>query len=178
LIQLGKLLDLEMYGTASRSKHELVAGLGATPIDYRKEDFEERIRSSPGGGVDAAFDPIGGENFARSFGTLRRHGVLVGYGFYNAVMDRGGSIPLDYLKLMWWNLLPNGRRATFYSIGPWRVKHADWFREDLTKLFDLLARGLIKPVIAARMPLDEARRAHELIEKAAVQGKIVFIPGS
>ena len=66
MLQLGKLLELEMYGTASKSKHELVAGLGATPIDYRGEDFVERILSKTGDGVDAAFDPIGGENFKRT----------------------------------------------------------------------------------------------------------------
>ena len=66
MLQLGKLLELEMYGTASKSKHELVAGLGATPIDYKSEDFVERILSKTGDGVDAAFDPIGGENFKRT----------------------------------------------------------------------------------------------------------------
>ena len=43
LLQLGKLAELEMYGTASTGKQELVANLGATPIDYKKEDFVERI---------------------------------------------------------------------------------------------------------------------------------------
>ena len=46
-------------GTASKSKHGLVKRLGATPIDYKGEDFVERIRSLTGDGVDAAFDPIG-----------------------------------------------------------------------------------------------------------------------
>jgi NADPH:quinone reductase-like Zn-dependent oxidoreductase len=39
LLQLGKLAGLEMYGTASKHNHELVSALGATPIDYRTEDF-------------------------------------------------------------------------------------------------------------------------------------------
>jgi len=76
-----------------------------------------------------------------------------------------------------WNILPNGRSTAFYSIGPLRQKQPDWFSEDLTKLFDLLAQGKIKPVIAMRMPLAEARRAHELIEQAGVQGKIVLNVG-
>jgi NADPH:quinone reductase-like Zn-dependent oxidoreductase len=174
MVQLGKLLDLEMYGTASKSKHELVKRLGATPIDYKNEDFVERIHSLAGDGVDAAFDPIGGDNMKRSFSVLRRGGKLVAYGFYNAVLGKGGSIPLDFIRLKLWNILPNGRSATFYSIGALRQKHPDWFSVDLTKLFDLLAQGKIKPVIAMRMPLAEARRAHELIERADVQGKIVL----
>ena len=43
-----------------QSKHELVKRLGATPIDYKGEDFVERIRSLTGDGVDAVFDAIGG----------------------------------------------------------------------------------------------------------------------
>ncbi len=174
MLQLGKLMDLEMYGTASKSKRELIKQLGATPIDYKGEDFVERIHGLTGDGVDAAFDPIGGDHLKRSFSVLRRGGKLVAYGFYNAVLGKGGSIPLDFLRLKLWNILPNGRSATFYSIGALRQKHPDWFSEDLTKLFDWLAQGKIKPVIAMRMPLAEARRAHELIERAEVQGKIVL----
>lgn len=177
MLQLGKLLDLEMYGTASKSKHELVARLGATPIDYKSENWVERMRNLTGEGVDAVFDPIGGDNFKKSFSVIRRGGILVAYGFYNAVMGKGGSIPLDFIRLKLWNILPNGRSTTFYSIGALRQKQPDWFSEDLTKLFDLLVQGKIKPVIAAHMPLAEIRRAHELIEKAGIQGKIVLTVG-
>jgi len=55
-----------------------------------------------------------------------------------------------------------------------RKEHADWFSEDLTKLFDLLTQNKIKPIIEARLPFTEAKRAHELIEQADVQGKIVL----
>jgi len=41
-------------------------------------------------------------------------------------------------------------------------------------LIDLLARGQIRPVIAERMPLAEAARAHQLIEASAISGKIVL----
>ncbi len=174
MLQLGKLLDLEMYGTASKPKHELVDSLGATPIDYRSENWVERIRSLTGDGVDAVFDPIGGENLKKSFSVLRKGGILVAYGFYNAVMGKGGSIPLDFIRLKLWNLVPNGRSTAFYSIGALRQKHPEWFAEDLSNLFNLLAQSKIKPIIAARIPLGEVRRAHELIETAGVQGKIVL----
>jgi NADPH:quinone reductase-like Zn-dependent oxidoreductase len=175
MLQLGKWLGLDMYGTASKSKHELVSGLEATPIDYRNEDVGRRIRDLTGDGVDAAFDPIGGDSFKRSFHVLRRGGTLVAYGIYNAVMGKGGSIPMDFLRLKLWNLFPNGRSATFYSIAALRQKHEEWFSEDLTTLFDLLEQGKIKPIIAARMPLTEVVHAHERIENAEVQGKIVLM---
>ncbi len=173
-LQLGRLLDLKIYGTASKAKHELISKLGATAIDYKNENWGERIRTLTGDGVDGVFDPIGGENLKKSFSVLRKGGILVAYGFYNAVMGKGGSIPLDFIRLKLWNLLPNGRSTVFYSIGAMRQKHPHWFSEDLTHLFHLLAQGKIKPVIAARMPLAEVRRAHELIETAGVQGKIVL----
>jgi NADPH:quinone reductase-like Zn-dependent oxidoreductase len=174
LLQLGRLMDLEMYGTASAAKQNVVARLGATPIDYQTEDFATRVPQTAGEGLDAAFDPIGGKNFKKSFSLLRKGGTLVAYGFYNAVTGRGGSIPIDLLRLKIWHMLPNGRSALFYSIGALRRKHPEWFFEDLDRLFDLLEQGKIKPVIAERMPLADVRRAHELIEEGAVQGKIVL----
>ena len=81
LLELGKLAGLEMYGTASKYNHELVSALGATPIDYRTEDFVERIRSLTGDGVDAVFDPIGGaRQIWRSYRALRKGGRLVWFG--------------------------------------------------------------------------------------------------
>jgi NADPH:quinone reductase-like Zn-dependent oxidoreductase len=175
MLQLGRLLDLEIYGTASASKQDLVASLGATPIDYRRADFVERVLGATGDGVHAAFDHIGGRHFKRSLKTLRPGGTLVAYGFYNASTGQGGSIPLDFVRLTLWNLLPNGRSTTFYAIGPWRRRHADWFRDDLTHLFLMLAEGKIDPVVATCMDLGEAAQAHRMIEQAAVKGKIVLL---
>jgi NADPH:quinone reductase-like Zn-dependent oxidoreductase len=49
------------------------------------------------------------------------------------------------------------------------------FREDLTRLFDLLGQQKIRPVIAGRFPLREAARANELLEKAQLSGKLVLL---
>jgi NADPH:quinone reductase-like Zn-dependent oxidoreductase len=98
----------------------------------------------------------------------------VAYGFYDTVTGKGGSIPIDFIRLKLWKILPNGRSTTFYSIGALRQRQPDWFCEDLTKLFDLMVQGKIKPVIAARIQLAEVRRAHGLVERAEVEGKIVL----
>ena len=174
LLELGKLLDLKMYGTASKPKHALVTRLGGIPIDYRSEDFVERVGV---GKIDAAFDAIGGDNFKRSFKTLKKGGTLVAYGFYDNSMGKGGSVPLEFMKIALWNLWPNGRSAPFYSIAGLRKKQPDWFREDLATLFDLLAQGKIKPAIERRMKLEDAVEAHRLVEEAAVKGRIVLEVG-
>ena len=177
MLQLGQIEGLEMVGTASESKHDILTTYGATAIDYNKEDFAERIKTLTKKGVDAVFDPIGGSHFKRSFKCLKPGGKLLAYGFYNAVMGKGGNIPLDFMRLMFWNALPNRRKASFYSIGALRKKHPEWFRQDLQKLFDLLAHNQIKPVIAKHHPLEKAREVHQLIEKAQVRGKIIFDVG-
>jgi len=172
LIELGALHGLEIYGTASSGKHDLVRSLGAAPIDYHKEDFVSNMQKI--GGVDAAFDAISGENFKRSLKSLKKGGILVPYGFYNQAQGRGGNVALDFTKVALWNILPNGRRTSFYSIGALRGKNPKWFREDLGALFELLQEGRIKPSIERRMKLEDAREAHELIENAAVKGRIVL----
>ena len=50
------------------------------------------------------------------------------------------------------------------------------FREDFAVLLELLREGKIHPVVAERLPLSEARHAHELLESSAAQGKLVLVP--
>jgi NADPH:quinone reductase-like Zn-dependent oxidoreductase len=179
-LELGHLAGLEMYGTASTLKHDLVARLGATPIDYQSEDFVARVAAlTSGRGVDAAFDPLGAAHLRQSVKAVRSGGTAVGYGFY-ATANRGGNIVLDvllqYLQVAVGALPPTRKHITFYDIRPLARKHPDWFRQDLIALFDLLAAGKLQPVIAARLPLEEVVRAHEQVEHAEVQGKLVLIP--
>ncbi len=80
-------------------------------------------------------------------------------------------------------LLPGRRRVVPYSIQTLKRLKPAWFREDLLALFGLLEERRIAPVIAGRLPLAEARRAHEMLEKGGVVGKIVLVcdgrsPGS
>jgi NADPH2:quinone reductase len=175
LLQLGGLAGLEMYGTASGGKHELVSGLGGIPIDYRREDFVARIFALTGSGVDAAFDPVGGPHFRRSYRTLRKGGRLVAYGVH-AILTEGKLRSLSGLMSSFFlNLVPDGRRVLMYNVTRPKYSKPEWCREDLAGLFGLLAQEKIKPVIAERIPLVEAARAHELLERGAVTGKLVLL---
>ena len=144
MLQLGKLQGLEMYGTASAGKHDLVRELWATPINYKSEDFVERIRSLTGDGVDAVFDAVGGENAVRSWKTLRRGGRLVVYGLSSG-LDSGvntmGLIATTLGRIALWDALPNGKKASFYSITRFKKKHPDRFREDLSRCSGCLPRA-------------------------------------
>jgi NADPH2:quinone reductase len=177
LLELGKLAGLEMYGTASRYNHELVSALGATPIDYRTEDFVERIRSFTGDGVDVVFDPIGGaRQLWRSYRALRPGGRLVWFGV--AAVSRAGLrvIPLSLLMRALLTLIPDGKRAPLTpNVGEYGLAHSAWYRETLAELLDLVATGKINPLVAQRVPLAEAARAHEMLERGGYAGKVVLV---
>ena len=176
LLQLGKLAGLKMYGTASKYNHELVSSLGATPIDYRTEDFVERIRSLTGDGVDAVFDTIGGaRQLWRSYRTLRKGGRLVMFGNVATSKKGMGAILLSGLAAFLLKLIPDSRHVPLSPSMDYPKKHNAWYRDTLTELLDSLAAGRIKPVVAERFPLLEAVRAHELLERGGYAGKVVLV---
>jgi NADPH2:quinone reductase len=176
LLQLGKLAGLEMFGTASREKHELVSRFGGVPIDYRNEDFVERIRRLTGEGVDAVFDPIGGTNWKRSFRSLRPGGRLVPFGASSLLSEGKLKAALGFVTLLRLKLF-HGDRKVLWMFGTTARPYSspDLCRKDLAILFDLLIQGEIKPVIADRIPLTEAARAHERLALRAAAGKLVLI---
>jgi len=175
-LQLGKIANLNMLGTASKSKHPLVFSLGATPIDYRSENFVDRIRQLAPGGLDCVLDPVGGTNWLASYRCLRTGGTLICYGASTGIAEGKLSAGFGFAILALLKLIPDGKQALWYNVKTLRDQHPDWFREDLTKLFDLLANRQIQPVIGAKLPLREAAQANQLLEQAQVSGKIVLLP--
>lgn len=187
LLQLGREAGLEMYGTCSAGGSIAVADLGATPIDYQHQDFVAEIRRLTGGGVDMVFDPIGGAHLWRSRMALRPGGRVVGYGLTTALRGseltssrpgrrqrfRGTAIFAWYIAAGW--LLPGRRRVIPYSIQTLKRLKPAMFRQDLSTLLDLLRQQKIKPLIAQRFPLMEARQAQERLERGGVIGKIVLV---
>jgi NADPH2:quinone reductase len=177
LIQLGAMAGLEMYGTASRHNHELVSAFGATPIDYRADDFVKRIRTLTGDGVDVVFDPVGGaRQLLRSYRCLRKGGRLVMLGMAAASKAGTRIIPTSLLTVGALKLVPDGRRMPLApGMENVRTTHGDWYRTTLTELLDNGAAGKLKPVVALRVPLLEAAKAHEIIARGGHAGKVVLI---
>jgi NADPH:quinone reductase-like Zn-dependent oxidoreductase len=184
LLQLGRLAAVEMYGTCSPRGASAVSDLGGTPIDYQHQDFVKEIHRLTREGVDVVFDGIGGTHMWRSRKALRPGGTVVAYGLTSSL--RGGrlatgrrhrfhGIPIFGLYIAGGWLLPSRRRVVPYSIQWLKRLRPAWFRQDLMALFDLLQHQKIKPLIARRLPLAEARHAHELLGKGNVTGKIVLV---
>jgi NADPH:quinone reductase-like Zn-dependent oxidoreductase len=195
-LECGAQDGLHLYGTCSGSDVAAVERLGAVPIDYRNEDFVARIRQLTGGkGVDVVLDSLGGPISLRSFRVLRPEGRLVVFGRYatlshghknrRAVLEWYASIGALWL----WARLSPRRQVMPYQIQRFRdrerwrpgaaggePRHPQRFREDFAVLLELLRAGKIRPVVAERLPLVEARHAHELLETSASKGKLVLVP--
>jgi NADPH:quinone reductase-like Zn-dependent oxidoreductase len=187
LLQLGRLAGLEMYGTCSARGAQAVSDLGGIPIDYSRLDFVKEVHRLTGDGVDVVFDSLGGSHIWRSRKALRPGGTVVAYGLTASL--RGGRLASGrsgrrhrfraiaifglYIAGGW--LLPGRRRVVPYSIQWLKRMRPALFRQDLIALFDLLHQRKIKPLIARRFPLAEARQAHELLGQGGVTGKIVLV---
>jgi NADPH2:quinone reductase len=187
LLQLGRLAGLQMYGTCSARGASAVSALGGIPIDYQHQDFVEEMHRLTSEGVDVVFDGIGGTHMWRSRKALRPGGRVVVYGLTSSL--RGGrlasgrsgrrsrfhGIPIFGLYIAGSWLLPGRKRMVPYSIQWLKRLRPALFRQDLIALFDLLQGQKIKPLIAQRFPLAEARQAHESLGKGGVTGKIVLV---
>lgn len=201
VLELGAVAGLRMYGTCAARDRAAVERLGAVAIDYRNEDFLARVRELPGNGVDVVLDGIGGALSLRSFRALRSGGRLVVYG-HHAVLARGRKNWRGWVE--WYGatglvalggLLSPGRQVHAYRIQKLREGHQviprgarhplpvgggprcpEWYREDFRGLLELLGADKIHPIVAQRLPLSDARRAHELLASSASKGKLVLIP--
>jgi NADPH:quinone reductase len=202
VLELGAVAGLRMYGTCAADDRAAVERLGAVAIDYRSEDFLARVRELPGKGVDVVLDGLGGAISLRSFRALRRGGRLVVYGHYD-MLAHGRKSWRGWIEwyaatagVALWAALSPRRQVSAYKIQKLREgrqvlpvggsrrplpvgggpRNPDWFREDFLALLELLREEKIRPVVAERLPLTDARRAHELLESSAAKGKLVLVP--
>jgi NADPH2:quinone reductase len=195
VLELAPLAAVSIYGTASARDRAAVERFGAVAIDYQNEDFLQRVRELPGQGVDVALDSLGGPISVRSFRALRPGGRLVVFGRYNTIKDGHKDWPAVIkwyaaVATVWlWDKVSPRRHVSAYHVQKYRDKttrrdgavggepaNAEEFREDFAVLVELLRADKIHPVVAERLPLTEALRAHEMLESSAATGKLVLVP--
>jgi NADPH:quinone reductase-like Zn-dependent oxidoreductase len=170
-LQLLRLARVKAYSAASARKHAALRALGATPIDYREGPLDRLMRALEPDGVDYVFDAVGGANIGRCIGALRRGGMVVGFGFMGAP---GILSKVAMFSNLFIGARLRGRRGSFYGISALYRKNPGPLREDLPKIFALLAEKKIDPLITRVFPLLEARQAIELLATGSVEGKIVL----
>jgi len=194
VLELGALAGTHLIGTASARHRELLESRGAVALDYRENDLCRRVREHASDGVDVVLDGIGGALSLRSFGVLKRGGTLVIFGHYGALSGGQRSLRgwlewyLATAAVAFRAAVSRSRKVRAYRIQKLRgrsragtatggrPRRLDWFREDLSTLLELTQRGQIHPVVAKRLPLADARRAHELLNDAALVGRLVLVP--
>jgi NADPH:quinone reductase-like Zn-dependent oxidoreductase len=178
-IQLCRIAGAEVIGTASASKHAMLAQAGvAHAIDYRTRDFETEVKRITGGrGVDIVLDATGA--FRKSYRCLAPLGRLVCFGFSAAASgmtpNRLAAIP-KLLAIPWFHpvQLMNANKAVIgVNLGHlW--DHIDLLRREMLALLADADAGRIAPVVGKTFPLLEAAAAHRFIQERRNVGKVVL----
>jgi synaptic vesicle membrane protein VAT-1 len=179
--------DLEIFGTASAAKHDLLKAGGCThPIDYHTTDYAAEVRrltagEGEGEGVDIVLDPLGGRDWRKGLNLLRPGGRLVAYGFANLtsgprrrparLVAQAAGVPL----LTPLGLMNHNRTVSGVNIGHLWEQIAI-LREELQAILVLWDLGQIKPHIDRTYPFAEAAAAHRRILRHQNTGKIVLVP--
>jgi NADPH:quinone reductase-like Zn-dependent oxidoreductase len=183
LVQLARHAGIHVIGTAGPTQQQRLRDLGVTPIDYRSEDVPARVKELAPDGVAAVFDHVGGSQIDASWRMLARGGTLVSYGTAST-KDVAGNPQVPVLKLLAkltvWNLLPNGKSASFFNLWAGRRFRKDRFRrqlrDDLGHVLELVRDGAVAPQIAARFGLEQAAEALRFAEAGGNTGKVLILP--
>jgi NADPH2:quinone reductase len=171
LIDVARLAGAGVIGTAGTAeKCAFVRARGADhAIDYSKENVVERVLSlTDGRGADILFDHVAGKTFTDGLKMVAPLGMIVSY----AVL--GGMPETDLFAAMRANIekSPAVRCFTMHTYDHMEGPR----REAMARAAELIGSRQVRPAIAARFPLVQARRAHELIEQRGAMGKIVLKP--
>ncbi|OMC05097.1 NAD(P)H-quinone oxidoreductase [Mycobacterium sp. NS-7484] len=172
--QVARALGVRVAVTAgSTEKLALCSELGAdVTINYRDEDFVERIRTESGGaGANVILDIMGAAYLDRNVDALADGGRLVIIG-----MQGGIKGELNIAKLI-------GKRAGVIGTalrsrpvdGP--SGKAGIVAAVVDNVWPMIADGRVRPIIGAELPIDQAQQAHELLASGEVAGKIVLTVG-
>jgi NADPH2:quinone reductase len=168
-VQIGKALGARVIATAGGAeKLEIARRQGADEtIDYREEDFVERVKQlTDGRGADVIYDSVGGDVFDKSLKCIAWNGRLLVIGF------AGGRIPeVKANRILLKNIAIVGLHwGAHSSHEPARIP------ETFQALFDLYGRGAIKPVIYKTYSLDDVPVALEDLGSRKTYGKLIIAP--
>jgi len=168
-VQIGKALGARVLATAGGAdKLEVARRAGADVlIDYREEDFVERVQEATGGkGADVIYDSVGGDVFDRSLKCIAWNGRLLVIGFAS------GRIPeVKANRILLKNIAITGLHwGAHVSHEPEKIP------ETFEALFGLWKERKIEPLIWGSYPLDEVPAALEALASRKTYGKVVVTP--
>lgn len=167
-IQMAKALGARVFITAgSDEKCAACRRLGADiAINYRQQDFVEVLKVATNKkGVDVILDMVGGEYVNRNLKVAALDGRIVSIAFL-----KGSRVDVDLLPVLLKRLIVTGSTLRPRTAAE-KADIAQGLRE---KIWPLIERGDIKPVIAARFAMKDAAEAHRLMESGTHIGKIIL----
>ncbi|PWI42523.1 zinc-binding dehydrogenase [Streptomyces sp. ICBB 8177] len=167
-VQMARALGARQVVATAKGERKLAFAreLGAdVAVDYSLEGWEDEIREATGGGVDVVLDSVGADVTHKSLALLKPFGRLVFYG------SAGGGLDLPKVSLE--DLA--GKYLTHFSMGV-MDRTVDNYDGIAAQVCSLLLGGSVRPVVHARLPLEEAAEAHRIMEARAQLGRIVLIP--
>lgn len=170
-IQIASALGHPVYTTAgSAQKCAECSRLGATlSINYREEDFVERIlQASAGRGADVVLDMVGGSYLPRNLQVLAMHGRQVSIG-----VQESNMATVDIRQMMRRRLTLIGTTLRSRSID-YKARVCAGLREHV---WPLIESGRVRPVIDRVFPLAEAADAHRYMETGRHVGKLLLRAG-
>ncbi|HEX9615067.1 MAG TPA: zinc-binding dehydrogenase, partial [Bacteroidota bacterium] len=180
-IQIATHLGMEIFGTVgSDEKAKVAARAGADHvINYRTEDFSERVRERTNGyGLDVVMDSVGGSVLRKGWKLLAPMGRYVLYGFAS-VTGKGGLNRLKMYKealkapLIFPPFLPS-RNVSLMGFNLYFLTHKKAYLERATKqIMAWYRKKIIKPLIGATFGFDEIVTAHEYLQTRQSVGKVV-----
>jgi NADPH:quinone reductase-like Zn-dependent oxidoreductase len=180
--QIAKLVEGEVYGTASPSKHEAIKGFGVDhPIDYRGKDFAEEVRRISGEKepLDLIMDAIGGKSFKKGYKLLRPGGRLVAFGASSATESQRRNLA-QAAKMVAQTPRFNSLRMMSDSkavigLNMLRIWDSKGTLDDyINPLQEGMRSGAIRPVVAKAFPLEQGPEAHRFIHERRNVGKVVL----
>ncbi|PWJ85706.1 NADPH:quinone reductase-like Zn-dependent oxidoreductase [Pseudaminobacter salicylatoxidans] len=167
--QWARHLGATVIGTAgSAEKIALATAHGFDHvINYRQQDFVERVREITGGKLcDVVYDSVGKDTFPGSLDCLRPRGMFVSFG------QSSGPIPPFNMALL-------SQKGSLYATRPTLFTYTSR-REDLeasaNALFDVVSRSVVTVQINQRYPLGEVAQAHRDLEGRKTTGTTILIP--
>ncbi|MFJ5682257.1 zinc-binding alcohol dehydrogenase family protein [Streptomyces sp. NPDC093099] len=170
-VQAARALGAErVIATAgSPRKLDFVRALGAdAAVDYTDPDWPARVRDAAGPeGVDVILDGVGGPRLLDGVRLLAPYGRLVFYGASGGDSEQPAVPVMDLLGM---------RHVTGFSMPTMLRDSPALAEEGVRLLFRLIGDGSVRPVIHERVPLDEAARAHDLLEQRVSMGRVVLVP--
>jgi NADPH2:quinone reductase len=161
-IQMAKAMGAKVYVTAgSDEKCAACLTLGADKaINYKTHDFVKEAS-----GVDVILDMVGGDYLPRNLECLNPDGRHVSIASMN-----GAKAEIDIRMIMQKRLILTGS-----TLRPRPVAEKEALAQGIREtIWPLIEAGKIKPLIHATFPLDQAQKAHEMLEAGELAGKIVL----